>query len=160
VPATSAARAGPTSRPDDPPSTPVVRRVVVGYDGSGPAGRAVDLALDSTRPSGAEVWVVHALDPPHLVAEPRTPEELQSESVAVSEVLLDLQEQAAGEGFRLIGWSREGPAAEVLHSAIREVHANLVIVGTRGLRAPVRALLGPVSSRILARAGRLVAVVP
>jgi nucleotide-binding universal stress UspA family protein len=137
-----------------------IRRVVVAYDGSQSSARAVRFALGVSTEGDGGVWIVHASDPPLSVAEPRTEEELGSESGAIEQGLRAIQSEADPSGQRVHIWVREGKAAAVIQAAAIEVDADMIVVGTRGLRATGRLLLGSVSTEILAHSGRPVAVVP
>ncbi|MGC2204492.1 MAG: universal stress protein [Thermoplasmata archaeon] len=143
-----------------PPATPNARvqRIVVAYDGSQSSARAVRFALGLS--SGGEVWIVHATDPPRTVAEPRTEEEQGSESEAIRQSLESIQSSPDPSGTRVHVWIREGRAATVVLHAATEVAADLIVVGTRGLRGAGRLLLGSVSTEVLVHSGRPVTVVP
>jgi nucleotide-binding universal stress UspA family protein len=139
---------------------PRVERIVVAYDGSEPSVRAAQFALRFMASEGAEIWVVHATDPPRTVAEPRTEEEQGSESAAIAQSLRAFQSSADPSGKRLHVWVREGRAAQVVIEAAAEVRADLIVVGTRGLRGASRLLLGSVSTEVLTHSNRPVTVVP
>ena len=128
------------------------------YDGSPSSARAVRFALGIS--AEGEVWIVHATDPPRSVAEPRTEEEQGSESGAIEQSLRTIQSEVNPSGSRVHVWVREGKAASVVLEAAREARADLIIVGTRGLRGASRLLLGSVSTEILLHSGRPVTVVP
>ena len=151
-----------TAPPNPPGSSPRVgpRRIVVAYDGSPPSERAVRFALSGIGGPDAEVWIVHADEAPHTVAEPRTDEERGTEVGAIEQALRAFQATADPAQARVHAWVREGTPATVLLAAADEVRADLVVVGTRGLRSAGRLLLGSVSSEIVARAKRPVTVVP
>ncbi len=148
----------------DPPSDPMSRtglgRIVVAYDGSESSVRAVQFALRALAGPTTEVWIVHASDVPKTVAEPRTEEEQGSEVTAIEESLRAIQARADPTGRRLHVWVREGPAATVILAAAAEARAELIVVGTRGLRGARRLVLGSVSNELVTRSGRPVAVVP
>ncbi len=146
----------------DPPASPGrgPRRLVVAYDGSDASVRAARFALGLVTTPPMEIWLVHALHAPPSVAEPRTEEEQGSEGGAIEQSFRAMQSEAASATQRVHVLVREGPAAEVVLGAAAEVGADLVVVGTRGLRGARRALLGSVSSAILERATRPVVVVP
>ncbi len=136
------------------------RRIVVAYDGSPPSERAVRFALSGIGGPDAEVWIVHADEAPHTVAEPRTDEERGTEVGAIEQALRTFQSTADAARVHVHAWVREGTPATVLLAAADEVHADLVVVGTRGLRSAGRLLLGSVSSEVVARAKQPVTVVP
>jgi nucleotide-binding universal stress UspA family protein len=146
----------------DDPKIPgrLVRRIVVAYDGSESSARAVRFALGVSSSEETQVWIVHASDLPQTVAEPRTDEERGSETGAIEQGLRAIQSEADPSGRRVHVWTREGRAAAVILAAAVEVEADLIVLGTRGLRAAGRLLLGSVSTEVLVRSDRPVAVVP
>jgi nucleotide-binding universal stress UspA family protein len=147
--------------PEPPvPSLPRVQRIVVAYDGSESSVRATRFALRFIAGDGAEIWIVHATDPPRTVAEPRTEEEQGSETTAIEQGLRAIQSVADPSGRRLHVWVREGRAATIVLEAAAEVNADLIVVGTRGLRGASRLLLGSVSTEVLSHSRRPVTVVP
>jgi len=149
----------PRTRPPTPPPLRV-RRIVVAYDGSDASVRAVQFALRFMAGEGAEIWIVHATDPPRTVAEPRTEEEQGSESTAIEQSLRAIQSAADPSGIRMHVWVREGKAANVVLDAAAEARADLIVVGTRGLRGASRLLLGSVSTEVMTHSNRPVTVVP
>jgi nucleotide-binding universal stress UspA family protein len=136
------------------------QRILVGFDGSDPSQRAARLALAWGRAAGASLWIVHASETPRAVAEPRTEEEQGMATVAITGALTDLTRYAEVLAVPTTVWMREGSPARVLLDSAAEMRADLIIVGTRGLRGPARVLLGSVSSAVLSQAGRPVLVVP
>jgi nucleotide-binding universal stress UspA family protein len=148
---TPAAKSGPPVGP---------QRILIGFDGSDPSQRAARLALAWGKATGASLWVVHASETPQAVAEPRTDEEQSMAEAAVTEALADLTRYAEALEVTTTVWMRDGAPARVLLDSAAEMRADLIIVGTRGLRGPARVLLGSVSSAVLSQAGRPVLVVP
>lgn len=142
------------------PSARPVRRVVVGYDGSEASVRALRFALGPLGAPDREVWVVHAAHAPSTVAEPRTEEEQGTEFGAIDHSLRTVQAEVDPTGQRVHVVVREGAAAAAILAVAAEVHADLIVVGTRGLRGATRLLLGSVSSEVVGRARCPVTVVP
>ncbi|HTP54030.1 MAG TPA: universal stress protein [Thermoplasmata archaeon] len=136
------------------------RRILVGYDGSRAAARATEWAVALARTTGAALWLVHGSAAPTAVAEPQTDEEQGKEVHALDDALEGVRRRAAGLGLAVTVLNREGPAARVLIDAANEVSADLIVVGTRGLRSAARVFLGSVSTAVVAESGRPVLVVP
>jgi nucleotide-binding universal stress UspA family protein len=134
--------------------------VLLAYDGSAPSTRALGFALRLVRGTGGRIWAVHAASAPATVAEPRTDEEQRREVDAIGQALSDARARAVAEGIPFEIWLREGPAPQVLLAAAAEIDAELLVVGTRGLRGAARLLLGSVSSAVIAHARCPVLVVP
>jgi nucleotide-binding universal stress UspA family protein len=109
------------------------RRIMVGYDGSEAAGRALAAAADLVG-YGSSLAVVtvqtRAVD--------------RDTAVAAREQLLRRHVEARYH-------EPAGDAAEQLVEKARELDADLIVIGRRS-RNPVRALLGSVSARVVRRA--------
>lgn len=140
-------------------------RVVVGYDGSSHADRAVDAAADQIATGG----IVHVVTAFRQEADPRLADHLQQlpdEFRYVYDPVADEAERqnAVLERLRARGVQCAGhivpddPAVAILDVARRE-DADLVVVGSRGLGGVQRFLRGSVSARIATHAPTSVLVV-
>ena len=98
---------------------PGLRRILVGYDGSEPAARALRVALGLAEGLSARVWVVHATSLPPRVMEPQTEEQRGSEGAAVESTLRRVRELAGERRVELEVVVREGPAASVIEQVRR-----------------------------------------
>jgi nucleotide-binding universal stress UspA family protein len=134
--------------------------IVVGYDASPASSRALAFALRLAGPLGARLFLVHAHERELQQAQPITEEESTSVEEAVATGVASWAERAAQEGVPLVAVARERPASTAILSVAEEVHADLIVVGTRGLRPLVRTVLGSVSADVLARSRTPVVVVP
>lgn len=138
-----------------------MKRILIATDGSPHAKEACAFGLEFAEHEGAEVVLVHvlsALDPveqveghlgvPHRIAAPDADAALRDTAAAA---------EARGVSVRvelLVGL----PEDEVVALA-KEVDADLIVVGSRGLGTLKGALLGSVSRGVLANADRPVLVV-
>lgn len=127
--------------------------IVVGYDGSDDARRALEVAIEHVADDGV-VHVVTAFDHAqreHLArAVGRLPEEFQHLDLAATpRGYLAVAERVLEEhGVQHVGhFVDEHPAAAILDLAER-VHADLIVLGTRGLGRIERFVRGSVSSRV------------
>ena len=109
------------------------RRILVGYDGSEAAGRALDAAADLTG-YGSTLAVVT----------------VQNGELRGS-VSAQAREQLQRRHVQARYHEPSGEAAEQLVEAARELEADLVVVGRRD-RKPLRGLLGSVSWKVVRRA--------
>ena len=139
--------------------------VVVGYDGSSDADRAVEAAADQVNPDGT-VHVVTAFRPEsnaRLVAHlKQLPEEFRyvyDPDAAETSRQQPALERLEGRGVHCEGHVvPDDPAAAIIDVAQRE-GADLVVVGSRGLGGVQRFLRGSVSARIAAHAPMSVLIV-
>lgn len=143
-----------------------VGRVVVGDDGSNPARRAGNLAAEIANVSGAEVLVVRAYEhPPEPVGGWSAQDRRELDEV-LWQNRRDLKKRAeqleeivrCRPKTRLI--KAKAVSAMNLVAEEKEVGQTLLAVGTRGLSAPKRALLGSVSTETLRTADGSVLIVP
>jgi len=139
--------------------------VVVGYDGSGHADRAVDAAADLVGSNGM-VHVVTAFreerDPRLFDHLQRLPEEFRyvydpvaHEEERQHEALQRLRDRGVQCAGHVVP---DDPAAALLDVARREA-ADLIVVGSRGLGEVQRFLRGSVSARVATHAPMSVLVV-
>lgn len=139
-------------------------QIVVGIDGSPHSLAAIEFAFDEASRHGWELVAIHAWDVPSfdLIISPAGPVPFPLNDVADSEVRLAAEVLA---GFRIdypdvLVQERlvRAPAVQSILDAT--TNAALIVVGTRGHGAALRAVLGSVSNGILHRATVPVAVVP
>jgi nucleotide-binding universal stress UspA family protein len=147
--------APPRTAPPEPLSHPVLRerrhaerRIVVGYDGSAAAERALLRAADATGERDAIVIVtttsrIHSAGP---AAEPLlAPSADPLELLAAAKATVTAQASLAD----VVLVAREGDPAEELLEVARAASADLVIVGRRGKDFMARTLLGSVATRVV-----------
>jgi nucleotide-binding universal stress UspA family protein len=130
----------------------VAARIVVGVDGSSAADAALRWAIEEAKLRDDEIDVIHAWQEPPAVtpaAEATAPDLAALMSVAAERCLESAIRRAVPEGFaghsihmrpRVV----HGQAGPVLVEAAKD--ADLLVVGTRGLGAIGRLLLGSVSN--------------
>ena len=122
-------------------------KILLAYDGSESAQRALAHAAELAKSDGREVTVVSVAETLHLgrggtVVPEGEDSERKHELREAEEILARL-----GIHARLV--ERFGdPAATIIDEAAEE-HSDLIVIGTRGIRAPKRWLLGSVSTKVL-----------
>jgi len=135
----------------------MIHTVVVGYDGSEAARKALDYAASSV--NGGKLFVVTAIVPaPDWMGSPGWQESVDAEHKRGG----DLLEEAVERLPSSVDYSTElieGPAADAIIGVAEARHADRIVVGSRGL-GRVRALLGSVSHDVLQKADRPVVVMP
>ena len=128
--------------------------IVVGYDGSETARRALDYALERAGADGT-VIVAHAFEPPHDWLGYANYDRVVAEHRARGQALLDELAATPSIETDLLA----GSPAEAIAGVAAARDADEIVVGSRGF-GPVRAALGSVSHELLRLADRPVVVVP
>lgn len=140
-------------------------KIVVGYDGSGDADRAIAAAADEVTPDGI-IHVVTGFHPETNTQLGRHLQEIPEEFRYVydpASTETEAQERAL-EALRQRGIECTGhvvpddPATAIIEVAERE-GAELVVVGSRGLAGVKRFLRGSVSARVATHAPMSVLIV-
>ena len=136
--------------------------VVVGTDGSEPAERAVERAAKLAAGSGAALHIVTAY-PSGWPLKERLGGSARVDPVELRSVAEHVLARAAAHVRRhdveAQLHAREGDPAEVLIQVAEESGADLIVVGSRGLTAAERFLLGSVSHKVSQHAPCTVMVV-
>jgi nucleotide-binding universal stress UspA family protein len=129
------------------------RHVLVGTDGSPTARLAVRHAAELAIASGARLTIVsayvrHEGSPGELVP----PDEegwMTTNAAAATENVIKAQELAKEVGVKdMKGRTDAGDPAGVLLDVATEVAADVIVIGSRGMTAATRFLLGSVPNRI------------
>jgi nucleotide-binding universal stress UspA family protein len=123
-------------------------KIVVGYDGSETAKRALTRAAELAHDGGSVsvVSVVVSAHPgPVHGAATVDPDEVAERSAELSEANAMLTER----GLKATLVEGHGDPARAIVEAASDGEADLVIVGTRGQGALARAVLGSVSSKVV-----------
>jgi len=129
--------------------------IVVGTDGSDTAGKAVQAATDLARQVGASLSVVSAYEPvssQRLREEKReVPKDLEwmvNPREDVEATLKDAAEGVEEAGVKVETFAREGDAADAILDVAEETHADLIVVGNKGMTGTKRFLLGSVPNKV------------
>lgn len=138
----------PSDGPVDRRRPPAPRTVVVGYDGSRAARRALLRAAEAAWPGGHVVVVTATRQPEAVAIEP----DMRPTVTDPSRLLEEAAARLAGRGLHVSTRVEEGDPAEALAQTARELHAALIVVGARGDSYLTRALRGSVSEKLIARA--------
>ena len=133
-------------------TTQAPRQIVVGTDGSVTADEAVRRAAEAARLSGARLHIATALTGAASAHE--VPDELQWAATAGRQADEILRQAAdlVDDGVDVAVYSREGDQADVLVELAAEVHADLIVVGNKGMRGVSGYVRPSVPNRVSHRA--------
>ncbi len=126
--------------------------IVVGTDGSETAAIAVGQALEMAKLGGAALHVVHAYHPVNAVGAALGAIDTDAVSAALAEngvaVCADAAAAAEQAGVSCEVHVLPGDPSEALISVTEAVHADLLVVGNRGMTGMKRFVLGSVPNKI------------
>jgi universal stress protein A len=132
---------------------PAFQKIVVPIDFSDHAARALEMAIDLAKPSKGKIYLVHSypINPillsPYGVAMP--PDIERSFREASDKQLKEWATRASKQGLEVeIVTSSDAPSEAIVHQA-EKVHADLIVMGTRGLTGFKHVVLGSVAERTL-----------
>jgi nucleotide-binding universal stress UspA family protein len=150
----------------------LMRRLVVGIDGSRPARRAVELVARLTPPRGGRVHCVTVLEPTPVPSMPLLPAALRAVVVGQARALDQARAtrarrslRAAIARLRRAGWRaseeiRWGVPLPSLLDAVKKMRADVLVLGARGTGGrTARVLLGSVADGAVKRASVSVLIV-
>jgi nucleotide-binding universal stress UspA family protein len=124
-----------------------MKEVILGYDGSENGRRALLEAADLAH-QGAKLTVLYAVRVPAMVGYPGNKK--YSEGHAHAPGVLKEAEQLLSElGVEAELVEAAGPPETALIDEARERAADVIVVGTRGLNAAKRLVLGSVSTKLV-----------
>lgn len=128
------------------------KRILVGYDRSDVAERALAWALDEQRRSGAELRVIESIDPlPAVAAMLPVPTLVTPEELA--QMRAQLSKDVAAKCAKATSDVVLGPnPGEAIVEAAEAWGADLVVVGTHGRTGVRRLVLGSVAEYVVRHA--------
>lgn len=142
-----------------------VATILVATDFSTSAAHATDMAIEYAKKFGSKIVLVHAYDMP--IATPMMPAGYSLPEGFFEEVARaarDRVEEAVGEiaatGVECEGIALGEPAAMAIVNEAIERHADLIVMGTRGLTGLKHIALGSVADKVVRAASCPVLTVP
>jgi nucleotide-binding universal stress UspA family protein len=126
-------------------------KILVAYDGSPSAKRALEQAAEIARYDGGDLSVVSVAEPLRrfgLAGAMPVPEEDADLPRQLLEAMTALQEK----GINAKAVKRKGDAAEMIIDEAEAEGAEMIVMGHRGINAAKRWLLGSVSAKVVAHA--------
>ena len=129
--------------------------IVVGTDGSETARKAVQQAIELAQQVGASISLVSAYEPvpkQRLREEkrevPKDMEWMVNPREDVEATLKEAADGVDGAGVKVETFAREGDAADAILDVAEEQHADLIVVGNKGMTGAKRFLLGSVPNKV------------
>ena len=130
----------------------MITRLLLGYDGSKSAERALSFALETAQRYGAELHVLAVARPPDLGTEIEVEPVIERELKHYESVLAGIADRLKAHGMVARSEVAVGhPAEQILRYA--ETHAiDHIVVGNRGRSLFERLLLGSIARQVVAHA--------
>lgn len=140
--------------------------IVVGYDGSDSANRALDFAMDRAKAQGGSVHIVHVLE--WSAYSFLTPTELEERHArrkdelarAEEAVIKPAIERASKAGVPVDTAVKYGHSAEVLCKVAKDLEAGQIVIGRTGQSSLSSRLFGSVAGSLAQVAPVPVTIVP
>jgi nucleotide-binding universal stress UspA family protein len=134
----------------------MIGSIVVGTDGSDTAAIAVRHAIELAHALGARLQVVSAYEPvpesqlrDDLLGAPRDVQWEVNPRADVLTLLESAQREASEAGVGHVEtFARVGDAADAILDVAEEQHADLIVVGNKGMTGATRFLLGSVPNKV------------
>ena len=138
----------------------MIRKILLAYDGSDPAKKALDAALDLAVKYTAELFVLTVAQPPDFGDDVETEAIIENSRSYHQRLLAPVKHRvAASGGIQAHFEVAIGHAAEqIIYHADRH-NVDLIVLGHRGRSKFIRLLLGSVSKQVVQHADRKVLVV-
>ncbi|HZP30708.1 MAG TPA: universal stress protein [Acidimicrobiia bacterium] len=143
------------------------QKIVVGTDGSDGATVALNTAIELAQATGAELHVVSAMKAPltggfvgpeAMSVIPATPDWSDAARAELDTILGRASLEAKAHGVQVDVHAEIGSAAEVICQVADDVGADLIVVGSRGMKGG-RRFLGSVPNSVSHHAGCSVLIV-
>ncbi|MGC8584435.1 MAG: universal stress protein [Thermoproteus sp.] len=133
-----------------------IKTIVVAYDGSEHSKKALLYAISLARQTKAKLYLVYVVDTSlaELYSIPQAYDKIKKKG---EELLAEARGSCAGldAECKLL----EGDPAEEIIKFAKDVRADLIVIGSRGLSRLKRILLGSVSARVATEAATSVLIV-
>ncbi|MEL9990390.1 MAG: universal stress protein [Thermoproteus sp.] len=138
------------------------KRILVAYDGSQHAKRALEVAIDMAKRYGAKIYVVEVVDTATILGlsmGPVPPDVLDSIREKAKADLAEAKAKVQSEGVEVETVMLEGDPAGAIVDYSERIGADIIVTGSRGLSTIKRVFLGSVSTGVVTHAKKPVLVV-
>ena len=130
-----------------------IERVLVPIDFSTPSLRALDEAVEFSRPYEAELIVMFAVERSEsALLEPGSEAHLEHQAQEAEEKLEEICRSLGRRGVTCRTLIEFGAASEAIVDAAKKVHANLIVMSTHGRTGLAHVLIGSVAERVVQHA--------
>ncbi|QXJ34183.1 universal stress protein [Saccharolobus shibatae] len=128
-----------------------MKRILVGYDGSENAERALDFAIELANKFSARLFVVEVIDLTLFYNSGILPplEATKSLEEKAKKDVKKAIEKAKSKGVDAEGITLEGDPAHSILEFAKDNQVDVIIIGSRGLSKVQRIFLGSVSNKIV-----------
>lgn len=124
-------------------------KILLGIDDSKYADNVAQAIIAQLRPQDTEVLVLHVLQPLGLMAPPEMAigyaPELADQKQPAHDLVERIAQQFRSADFKAVTAVEAGDVRECILDAAAEWHADLIVLGSHGLRGIQRFLLGSVA---------------
>ncbi|AOL15509.1 hypothetical protein BFU36_00765 [Sulfolobus sp. A20] len=127
----------------------MISKILVAYDGSSSAEKALDFAIDLAKSVNASVVILHVVNTcieSWGVVSNDTIERMKKKAY---ECINNAVEKVKKNGISVEGQVIEGEPSSTIVDFAEKVNASLIVVGSRGLSRLKRTLIGSVSLAVL-----------
>jgi nucleotide-binding universal stress UspA family protein len=127
----------------------MITRILVAYDGSEPANRAFDFAVDLAGKYQASLTALAVARPPEIGSDVETEAIVENSLKHYRRLLTQLQQRAASEKIDVTLEVRVGHPAEQIIDYAEQHRIDAIVMGHRGRTFLERWRLGSISQRVL-----------
>lgn len=126
------------------------KNILLAIDGSNHSHLALSYAKNMAEKYRATLWLVHAFPHTSDLLGYDDFEKLYAKRKCAGQIVLDKAKEMLGEStFEVREELLEGPEADSILNFAKNSHADIIVMGTRGMGALKGLLLGSVSRKVL-----------
>jgi nucleotide-binding universal stress UspA family protein len=125
------------------------KSILIAWDGSPHARRALEEAIDIARTQGSRLTVLTVATPIHLWTGPYVPTVPPEELAQAAERVAEQGEALVPEGIPVSARTADGHPGTELLKRVEAANHDLIVMGSRGFGAVRSAVLGSVSHYVL-----------
>ena len=137
----------------------MIKKILVATDDSEPAQKALTYAIDLAATLRASLTAIHVVDMPSIVGRQAVPEKVSPTHLfepvedymkqAAETFMADLRTSCSQQGIHFEGIIKTGHPVEEIAKTARDIHADMIILGSHGRGALGSALLGSITLGVI-----------